>query len=186
MKKIVPIVSLSIIGLLIITILIMFFAPASHACEIHRPEEIQIYINSSNEKTISADYENREYYDTVMNKLDESFKERALTALFNGRLGQKAELKETSGSITMSNGVYVVLSYNNNAITYKNGNNKISAVYVAFELVETSGFESVNAYLIEKEEDVTSTKMKYHYYYSMQGDTKDLYDYVKNNLYNAL
>ncbi len=189
MKKVLPIISLSIIGVLIITTIVMFFTPISHSFKIEKPEDIRLYDNSSfydPDYTVSDNVTNKEYYDEVRNKLTNAFKDTALEALFNGRLGKNAELVQRSSTLNLSEGVYVVYSYGENTKTVKDGDTRVSYKYIAFELSDVDDYVTVRAYLIENDDDIDEDGViTYSYYFNMIGNTSNLYNYVVNDLQPA-
>ena len=121
MKKVITILSLSLIGALILATIIMACVPVCNNPNFATPDGITIY--SSKLPVKSRDYEKEdEAFQEIMARLKKAPKQQALSALFNGTISQDVDLVKLSStehytSITNSDDAVVKFK-----ITYTSAN----------------------------------------------------------------
>ncbi len=178
-KKIGAIVSISIIGILIIATIIMANVNVHYGIRCENPTSVWVQYGSNAERDAQGKA------DAIVEYINNASQEKSLTALFNGTLGKKAEVKAVgSKTIPSNSGFNVRYRYENaqklmeGKKEYKNSNGE--AVYyedLVFTVTQTDGTEVVNVYVIEDAEKPTT----YTYYYELEANFNALYDYLVEN-----
>lgn len=180
-KRIGAIVSLSIIGVLILATIIMACVKVNYGIKCNRPTEVWVSYGSEQERQATG------HEDAIIKYINNASKEQSLTALFNGTLGKKAEIKATNSKTISTNndGFYVRYRYE---IAQKlmygkkefktSSNQTLSYQDLVFTVNNLSGTNVVNVYVIED----NSKPNTYNYYYELEADFTDLYNYLNNNL----
>lgn len=178
-KKIGAIVSLSIIGVLIIATIIMANININYNVNCAKPTSVHVvYGNTERLET--------ENVDKIVKIINNASKEKVLTALFNGDLNKKAELKVASSvgkSVPSDADYYIRYRYENPQVLkdgkkdYKDANGK-KVVYndLLFTVNENSDSEVINVYVIQ---DKTKAK-SYTYYYELDADFTELYNLLNS------
>lgn len=185
-KKIVAIVSLSIIGVLILATIIMANINVNYGVNCATPTSVWVNYNSNNpnneRKVANAD--------AVVEFINNASKEKSLTALFNGTLGKKPNIVATSSKNLPSNSdFYVRFRYENGPQKlmdgkkeYKDSNgNNVYYNDLVFTVKNVSGINLVNVYVIT---DSSNSKV-YNYYYELEANFEGLYDFLVENNYNS-
>ena len=183
-KKIGAIVSLSIIGVLILTTIIMAIVNVDYSIKCATPTRVYVSYGAGIERD-AQDSTNR-----IVDYISNASKEKSLTALFNGNLGKKAKVVAVSsvGKTLPSNSGFYVRYYYENAQKlmvgnkeYKDSNGQV-VLYkdLVFEVKEVSGSSMVNVYVIP---DSTRSK-EYTHYYELEADFEGLYKYLSENFGN--
>ena len=183
-KKIGAIASLSIIGILIITTIILANVKINYSINCKQPTEIWVsYSNQSYQPTKSSEHANQIY--SIINN---SSKENTLSALFNGNLNKKAEIKTVSGnkSLPSNNGFYVEFSYSapqtlmDDNKEFKDSNdNTVSYEKLVFTVTDVNESKDVNVYVFNK-----TTSQYYSHYYVVDANFYELYNFLIENEYN--
>ena len=108
-KRIGAIVSLSVIGVLILATIIMACINVNYGIRCNKPSEIWVRYGSNQEMQAIG------HEDAIENYINNASKEKSLTALFNGTLGKKAEIKATNSKTISTNSeeFYVRYRYEN-------------------------------------------------------------------------
>lgn len=182
-KRIGAIVSLSLIGILIITTIIMSIIPVSHAIVCNKPDSISIKVNNGSYLN-EFDNEDKEY---ILNYFNNASKESSLVALFKGTINDVAKVVTPSSSIkTISyktDNIYIRYNYNESQklmegnSTYKDAsNNEYSYSALVFEISSTEGESTINVYIT----GATDNSNTYRKYYEVKGQFSDLFKYVSD------
>lgn len=181
-KKIGAIVSLSIIGILILATIIMANINVNYGIKCATPPHVYVSYNTNDP---NAEVDADTHSNKIVGYINKASNEKALTALFNQTLGKKAEIKAVSEKTIASNtGFYVRYRYDNvqklmdgkKAFKDSNGEN----VYfndLVFTVNDLDGINVVKVYVIQ---DSTRSD-KYTYYYELEADFENLYNYLFDN-----
>ena len=166
-KRIISYTAFGIIAALIIAVVIMVCIPVNSAQSFAAPMNLFVYrYNTSypnNTQRMDRDNDPASLYNNefvgLVNKVNNAGRQNSLVAMFNGSLGDKAELKpasgapslssnNTAGSLTVSSGTFKILYYygssaptvnfNGTAITYK---------YMILAFNDADGIQTITAYL---------------------------------------
>lgn len=178
-KKIGAIVSLSIIGILILATIIMANINVDYGIKCSTPTTVYVSHNSETERDANN------HTNKIVEYINNASNEKALTALFNGTLGKKAEVVAVSEKSLPSNtGFYVRYRYENaqklmsGKDAYKNS--KGESVYyddLVFTVNEAEGINVVKVYVIQD----SASSNRYSYYYELEADFENLYNYLNEN-----
>ncbi|MBO5954624.1 MAG: hypothetical protein J6Q13_01500 [Clostridia bacterium] len=183
-KKIGAIVSLSIIGVLILATIIMANVNVDYSINCATPTHVYYCYGGGTE------IDTTENSAAIVDYINNSSKEKSLTALFNGNLNKKAKVVAASSvGKTLSynsNTFYVRFHYENpqklmeGKKEYKDANgNAVLYEELVFTVANLEGSNVVNVYVIP---DSTSAKT-YTYYYELEADFTELYAFL-NEQYN--
>ncbi len=170
-KKIGAIVSLSIIGILILTTIIMASVNVNYSIDCAKPKDVCVIYNS-NERVVDAETANK-----IVGFIDNASKEKALTALFNGNINKEATLVLESNAgktIPSTSGFYVRYSYENQQKTKDAEGKEVYYENLVFTVNNLEGSNEVKVYLIP---DATNA-MVYTHYYNLEANFKALYDFL--------
>ena len=172
-KKVGLIITISVVCALIAATLAMTFIPYSFLMDVNNPDVITVYYNSKSGTFTQTD--SKDVYNNIINKLEKSFEQSALSALFNGDLGEKATLKSSSTTLSLTSGSYVKYSYTTpQSFTYNNNQYKYKSLI--FKLASSADeFETTTAYLILENE---SNENYSRYQYTIQANYAGLLDYL--------
>lgn len=171
------IITLSIIVMLIITTLLMTFIPYSFKMNINDPDSIVVYRNGDSERYGSS----TDIYNNILDLVDKSYEQSALSALFTGSFNEGAYISTTSALISTTTGTYIKFTYDSDQtlmdgkdVYYKTSGTKITydTLYLKIESDE-DGFILCRVYI---ESQTTSGYSSYSYY--VYADYTDLIDYV--------
>lgn len=200
-KKIIAIISLSLVGILILATLILSAIDVEQKITFNNPDFIHVYYGNVNysKKTPSSIEKNGDTYNKILNFINGSSKEKALSALFNGTLfGHPDVVVDSASSLTTipttnsSESFFVYLGYDS-VQTLKNGNEnyKIDGkdyYYrgLCFEVTSSEGKIEVNAYVVpfytisgaEYSYPATSN-LQYQVRYVYSTEFSGLYNYLK-------
>jgi len=183
-KKIGAIVSLSIIGILILTTIIMANVNVNYSVNCAKPTYVSVSYGSNSERDAQANT------NAIVEMIENASKEKSLTALFNGTLGKKAKVVAVSSvgkTLPSNNGFYVRYRYDNpqklmeGKKEYKDSNGAV--VYyddLVFTVKDVAGTNIVNVYVIP---DSANAKV-YTHYYELEADFEGLYDFLVEKEYN--
>ncbi len=193
-KRVTAIVSLSIIGVLILATIIMSVVPVNHKINLKTPNDINIYNGSTSETPIKID--DGGAFNKVIEYVNNSTKENALTALFNGTLFNNPEIvTQSANSLTSissnSSSAFVVFRYTNPQVLmdgnkeYKDEDGKRYYYQgLCFE-VSSSAEEYTKVYIIpyyksngDKYEPTNNVSLQYHRYYNLKANLSNLYSYL--------
>ena len=180
-KRIGAIVSLSIIGVLILATIIMACVNVNYGIRCNKPAEIWVSYGNEQERQAVG------HEDAIIKYINNASKEKSLTALFNGTLGKKAEIKATNSKTiqTNSDGFYVRYRYDiPQKLMYgkkefkTSSNQTVSYQDLVFTVKNMSGTNIVNVYVVENQ----ATPNTYNYYYELEADFSELFNYLNNNV----
>lgn len=186
-KKVSAIVSLSIIGVLIVLTIILANVKYDYSIKCNTPDRIYVQTSSSSRKVVEGDE-----FKKIKGYIDNASKEVCISAMFNGRLNQKANIvSESESGITMptAEGFYVTYAYDSAQVLkdgkkdYKNSEgNKYYYRELVFSVTETKGETTVRVYVkpYYTSSGEVSTENKYTKYYELKADFGDLYSYLNN------
>lgn len=172
-KKIGAIVSLSIIGILIIATIIMANVSVNYRINCKTPS----YVIIDGMKLETAET------NKIVEYINNASKEKTLTALFNGNLNKKPQIKVASSVgktlPTNSDAIYVRYRYEEPQ-KLMNGKKayEVNVYYddLVFEVKNATGENTFNVYVIEDKTNSNS----YTYYYELDADFEDLYAYLQD------
>ena len=177
-KKIGAIVSLSIIGILILATIIMANIKVDYSINCETPTFVYVSYNLGTER----DADQLQATDKIIKYINNASNEKSLTALFNGTLGKKAEIFAVKESTIKDNSGFLVrYRYENKQKlmngdeAYKTSNNK-NVYYddLVFTVNNVEGVSVVKVYVVQD----SANSMKYTYYYELEADFEDLYNYL--------
>ena len=175
-KKICAIVSLSIIGVLIITTIIMANININYGINFKAP--VYVYVNNTE---VSLTEQNK-----IVEYINGASNENCLNALFTGKLNNQAKVVNTgSKKLSTTKGYSVefyydepqILMESNKKYTDENGK---SYTYerLIFEITENNGEAEYKVYVIPNSEE----RNVYSHYYILNADFTDLYNYLVTTL----
>ena len=184
-KKIGAIVSLSIIGVLILATIIMANVNVNYSVKCATPTTIYVRYGSNGERDAQANS------NAIVEYINNASKEKSLTALFNGTLGKKANVVAASSvgkTLTYSSNTFYVRYRYVNAQKLMDGKKAFKDVNgkevlyddLVFTVNNVEGTSVVNVYVIPDSTNADS----YTYYYELEADFGDLYNYLVENNYN--
>lgn len=176
-KKIAAIASLSIIGILIIATIIMANIKLSFNINCATPDHIYVNRYTSVNESEKAD--------KIVDLINNASKENSLSALFNGNFDKKAKIVSVSGTKTVpSSGFYVEFAYNNKQTLmdgdeeYKDSKgNTYTYERLVFTVPSSQEVSIVKVYVIAD----SNAPDSYSYYYELEADFYDLYNYLIEN-----
>ena len=191
--KIVMITSLSVIGVLILSILLLAVISVDRGFKFNQnPDTIVLHNGSSSVVLYSDKIEEQDgVFTQVLNKVDGAGKFKVLDSMFGGYSSKTDGTEYLSSSVTFStlystSGEYCIeyrwhaaqkINYTNNEGT------KVEYSYdrAYFKVSQENAVTKVSAYLRAANTSNTYSRVVYYGYLN----TSDLYDYVSNISYNA-
>lgn len=191
-KKIVAIVSLTIIGVLILTTIIMANVDVNHAINCAKPDRIYIQYSSNSSRKLEQDD-----YDKVLEYINNASSETSLTALFNGTINDYPEIvtnSSTGVSIPSTSKFYVNFVYSepqklmNGNKSYKDENgDEYYYKNLIFSISDTAGVTDVKVYVVpyyNTNGEVNTSDTTYTKYYKISADYTEVYNYLVEQGYN--
>lgn len=188
-KKIGAIVSLSIIGVLIVLTVIFANVKINYSIKCNTPDKIYVQTGST-----SAVKVNDDEFDQIKKFIDNASKEVSISAMFNGRLNQKANIvsvSETGKTMPTAESFYVTYLYSTPQVLkdgkkdYKDSQgNKYYYRELVFDVTKTEGETTVKVYVkpyYKANSDEVATENKYTKYYELKADFSGLYNYLADN-----
>ena len=182
-KRIGAIITLSLIGILIITTIVMSLIPVSYAIVCNTPDRIEYKVNNSGFLSGISD-DDRGY---IENYLNNTSKESSLVALFKNNINGKAEIVSGSRqtiSYSSSNN-YIKFVYNTNqklmdgkSVYKDSSNNEYEYKHLTFEIPYTQE-EYIKVYVTGASDNDDT----YRKYYKLTGVYQELYNYI-TDMYN--
>lgn len=188
-KKIGAITSLSIIGILIVLTIILANVNFNYNIKCANPYRIYVQKSSSSRVVV----EDETIQNSIKNYINNASQEAYISALFNGRLNQKAEIvsdNTTGKDIPSTSNYYVTYVYNkpqtlqDGKKDYKDSNgNRYYYRELVFSVSATDGEATVKVYVIPyyNSDDQVSVDNKYTKYYELKADFDGLYNYLVEN-----
>ena len=173
-KKIGAIVSLSLIGVLIIATIILANVKINYSINCENPTAVWVSYSNKAYNKVTDEQANK-----IIDYINNASKENTLSALFNGNLSKKAEISkaESSSKKPASNsGFYVEYAYNTpQKLMYGNKAHESGATYqrLLFTINNTNEVNEVSVYVFS-----TDTTEYYSYYYTLEANFNDLYNYL--------
>lgn len=183
-KKIGAIASLSVIGVLIILTIIFACVKFDYGIKCNAPDQIFVVQSSAGGRRLIEDNEEIE---TIKKYISNASNEKYITALFNGRLNQKAEIVNDTKTLDKPSAYYIVYSYNQPQTLkygkkdYKDSNgNTFKYRELVFDVVKTEGETTVKVYIkpFYNDDGTEYNDTKYTKYYELQADLSGLYNYL--------
>jgi hypothetical protein len=180
-KKIIPIISLVLIALLAIATIVLAVVPKSYSPVIETPTWITVNYSGTNKALNATD--NKDSFNKIVDLIKGSFSETSLNSLFNGRINDKADVvyKESLSYTLSSSTNYVRLDFYKDidatvdGKVYYNGSNKATYQSMIIEVSSSTGLNTVNIYLLDKD----SKSLKY--YYTTIANYDSLTSYLSSN-----
>ena len=176
-KKIGAIISLSLIGILIRATIILANVKIDYSVNCADPSSIWVSYSNKPYNKVSDEQANK-----IVGIINNSSKENTLSALFNGNLNKKAEIKGVSGNKTPASntGFYVEYSYEtpqklmDGKKEYKDSNNN-TVLYqkLVFTVNNVNESKETTVYVYN-----TLSSEYYSYYYTVDANFYDLYNYL--------
>ena len=188
-KKISAIVSLALVGILLIATIIMANVKVDYSINCATPTDVWVRHSSISTET-NAEEEKTE----IVKLINEASKEMSLSALFTGKLFNKAEIvtdSSTGQTVPKIEGYYVTYSYatpqvlkygNKDYVTAENG--KYYYKELVYAVTSAEGVKTVNVYVkpyYEADGTTLNTSDKYTKYYKLEANFEALYDYLADN-----
>lgn len=189
-KKIGAIVSLSIIGVLIVLTVIFANVKINYSIKCNTPNSIYVQTNSTSDVKVEGDY-----FNEIKKYIDNASKEVFISAMFNGRLNQKANIvsvSETGKTMPSPEGYFVAYKYSTPQVLkdgkkdYKDSQgNKYYYRELVFDVTKTEGETTIKVYVkpyYKANSEELATENKYTKYYELKADFSDFYNYLDNNI----
>ena len=194
-KKIIAIISLSLIGILVVATIVLANIPFSHNFKHNKPDYIEVYYGGTETTARSATNDD---FNKIIELINKATDDKILNALFEGRLNDKPVLVDENEKLTSvpsnASSYYVCYKYKegnpqtlmdgDKAFKDENGNEYLYA-QICFEITEKS--ETIKAYVIPQKDDNgnnyrpnNGSKLQYHKYYSINADFSELYTYLSD------
>lgn len=179
-KKIGAIVSLSLIGIIIIVAIVMANVKIDYSVKCLKPDVVYVQTTGG---TVRA---NDTQKDKIVDLISNASKENSLTALFNGKLGKKAELVTEKATLSSNPSNFYVRYYYNtkqdlvvNNKEYKNADGQIEKYEeLVFVVNQVEGETEFRVYVIL---DSGTSVNNYSYYFKLTADFEELYKYLESN-----
>lgn len=181
-KKIGAIVSLSIIGVLIVLTVIFANVKINYSIKCNTPDKIYVQTGSVANTLV----QNENDINEVKKYINNASKEVFISAMFNGRLNQKAKIvsvSETGKTMPSPEGYFVIYQYATPQVLkdgkkdYKDSQgNKYYYRELVFDVTKTEGETTVKVYVKPSTDDNKYTK-----YYELKADFSDFYNYLVDN-----
>ncbi len=193
-KKISAIVSLSIIGVLIIATLIMANVKVSFGVKCATPNMVTVSYSSGANKFVEGEQSNK-----IVSLLADASKENSLTAMFTGKLFDKAGIttytNNSTNSIPKSNETfYVTFSYDNpqklmdGNKEYKDKDGKVYYYKkLVFAVAKTDSHTVAKVYIVpsyKPNSDDVYNEGGYSKYYTVNANYSALYNYLVEEGFN--
>lgn len=198
MRKILSYVALGFIVVLAGVIVALTFISKDYNINLNNPDRMKVYINNSASnisfiKNDADSEENAKIYSELLKKYNASYKQKIMSGLFQGILGDNAEIVKISGTsktTALSGGTYLCFEYNEvqtlklNGKVYQyernDGNLEDPVEYknVYIEVKDSSNMTNINIYV--QELDSQGNSQDYFYYkFVVRASQADLYDYIE-------
>lgn len=177
-KRLIPIISLSIILILVIATVVMALVNVSYKPNFKTSNSVCI-AQSGTSSLIDLSLDNKKEERTKLLKLlNRSFEESAISSFFNGRISYKNEVKYSSSTISKSSiGNCIIISFGEEQTAFcEDENDTIKYYRVIFDLT-SNNLEEVKIYL--QNEDSSSLL---RYYFVAYADYSVIGNYVKDLL----
>lgn len=191
MKKVLSIIALCLIGILAGTIIVLSCVNKDFNLNLNNPDFVEVWIDSTtSRKTFEKDdayAENKEIYNQIMNLYNESFKQKLMSSLFNGTIGEKAVVKnwgynKSTTSIT-SSGTWLVFGYNDAQTIKVNGkdytdntSNTKNYKKLFIQVKDSENMTTFDIY-VQKEDSSNS-----YYYYTARAKQASLFEYLNEKI----
>ena len=193
-SKIIAITSLSLIGVLILTVILLAVIPVNRGFNFESQPDVLTIKKADGQVVLYEDKiaEQGDTYNKVLSMLKDSGSSKILDSIYNGSINAKSgterlQVSQPFSELYNESGEYCLIMrwFSPLSIDYVNTNNqkvnyKYDTAYI--QLSAENNILKVNAYL--KEYDKTNT-YSYVVYYSYL-NTSALYDYVANLEYNPV
>ncbi len=203
MKKIIICtVSIGLVLVVGLTALIMALVPVGQNNFVVKPTNIYLYNTNTTDDdskrvTLLTDNpfeDNTQAINAIYKVFNESFSQKALTALFKGELGDKVETHyENSAGATNyvartgdSTKLTIVFDYSSNLQTIKVGDKEFEYKYLFFQINDSTERSEVIFGVNDKNIDSSfenkgTSNLSYKYWFTAKMDMTKLYDYFAEN-----
>lgn len=178
-KRIGAIVSLSLIGVLIIATIIMANVSVNYKIYCNDPKYVYVQYQSNSDVGTT-----QEQKDAIVNYINNASSEKSLIALFNGNLNNYAEVVKENGSLPKNLSFYVRYVYENEQTLklkkkdYKDSEGKTYGyTELVFTVTQEQGKQTRKVYVITD----SSNPDEYNFYYNLDADFEELYNYLNSN-----
>lgn len=172
-KKIGAIVSLIVIGIVIFMAILMASIDVKYSIECVKPD--RIYVTSSTNEHFAS----QEQIDKIVELINNASKQNALTALFDGELGKKAELVTSKATLGNPSNFFVKYCYNTKQDLMVNGSafkdadgNVVTFKELIFAVTDVKGEAEFKVYVLLNE------GKDYSYYYNLDANFEELFSYL--------
>lgn len=181
-KKIGAITSLSIIGVLILATIIMACVSCDYRVRCNAPD--RVYVQKESTQRVVVDDEMSK---TIQDYINNASKQKAISALFNGRLGEKAEIVNETKTLGKPDAFFVtyvydqpqILQYGNKDYKDSEGNT-FKFRELVFEVKSMDAESQVKVYVkpyYDADGEIASGN-QYTKYYELQANFGELYNYL--------
>ena len=178
-KKIGAIVSLIIIGIVIVASIVMVNIKIDYSIDCAKPDTVWVQKGSDIKPT------NSEQVNKIVELINNASKQNALTALFDGELGKKAELVSLKSTISTPSNFYVRYIYNTkqdlvvDGKEFKNTEGQTETYEeLIFVVDNVEGETQCRVYVIPESNSATITSS---YYYNLDANFEELFKYLSEN-----
>ena len=191
MKKVLSIIALCLIGVLAGVIIVFSCVNKDYNLKLSSPDFVRVYVNTTTAgEAYSADSDetHKQIYNKIMSLYNDSYKQKLMSALFNGTLGDKTSITREYKNINnaIGSGIWLEFNYNSNPQTIKlNGKDYTDDSTYSKEydraFVEVKDSDTVTTftiYLAKSDSDYS------HYHYTVRAKQANLYKYLSENFAN--
>ena len=191
MKKVLSIAALCLIGILAGTIIVFSCVNKDFNLNLTNPDSISVYINKSlteNSEAYSLDSDDahKEIYNKILALYNDSFKQKMMSAFFNGTLNEGVTITRESRNLSSltNTGTWLVFDYNLNPQTirlngkdYKDDSSSSKEYDKVFvEVKNSETMTTFTIYLAKRESNYS------YYHYTARAKQCDLYNYLNDDL----
>lgn len=188
MKKILSIVALTLIAILASSIIVFSCVDKDYNPNLENPDYIKIFVDSSSSEAYFNDNtneENQKVYNETLRLYNESFKQKMMSAIFNGTLFENPTISKLSPKKnSFSTGIYInfhynekqILKLNNDVYTYKTEKTTETNIEYNDLYIEVKDSENLTTFNIYVQKLNSSY---YYYHYTVRAKQADLYNYLK-------
>ena len=178
-KKIGAILSLIIIGVVIVAAIVMVNIKIDYSIDCVKPDKI--WVQTSSDIKVA----NSEQQSKIVEIISSASKQNALTALFDGELGKKAELVNVKTTVSSPANFYVKYIYNTKqdlivgGKEFKNADGQTETYEeLIFVVDNTEGETQCKVYVVAESNSSTTTSA---YYYKLDANFEELFKYLSEN-----
>lgn len=189
MKKVLSYIALGLIFVLAATIIAFTFVEKNFNINVSNPYSINVITNGTAGESYFSDSEvteNKEIYNKILGKYNDSYKQKVMSSLFQGLLTTNARIERVNSSMsTLNSGTYLHFVYNDEQTLKLNG--KVYTYYYAnssakdtdikyndlyVQVLNSNAMSQINVYVSK----VGTSNLTYKYV--VYANQSDLYNYI--------